>query len=255
LKLPSGLLLLGVSGTGKSLTSEAIAAHWQLPLLNFDVGRAFGGVLGETESNIREVIAVAEATAPCVLRIDEIEKGLGGDSLDGGTSQRVLATLLNWLENKPENVFVIATANDIRALSKRPELLQRFSESFFVDLPDMRSRIEILSIHLAPKHSIPADDLVDIAKVLKGYSGREIRNVVRKGLAAAFKSGAKHPSCSQMMAAAKLIVPTSHTLREQITELRKWCLDGRAIPAGATLEADNKDEQSFKVDGLPDLGN
>ena len=254
LTLPSGLALIGIAGCGKSATAEALAAHWQLPLLKLDMGRAFGSLVGESEKNIREMIQVAQATAPCIVFIDELDKAFGGDSLDGGTSQRVFGTILNWLETKPDNVFVVATANDLRMLAKKPELLQRFAETFFVDLPDLRSRIEILNIHLAPKHALPHDYLVDVAKKLRVFSGREIRNVVRKALASSFKENLKHPTHQHLIDAAKLTVPTSITLKETIAELRKWCTSGRAIPAGALLEAEEKDAASFEQHGMPDLG-
>jgi ATP-dependent 26S proteasome regulatory subunit len=252
-RIPPGVLLLGVPGCGKSLTAQMLGSHWKLPRLRFDVGRAFGSLVGESEGNIREMISVAEACAPVVLHIDEIEKGLGGDSLDGGTSSRVLATLLTWMEDKPQDVFIVATANDLRKLQKMPELISRFSDSFFVDLPDTVSRVDILGIHLnISKHKMSASDLQDVAVATNGYSGRELRNVVHKALAIAFKQGLPHPTVKELLLAAKLIVPTSQTMRESISDLRKWCKSGRSRPAGALLEADDVGGDD-KVFGLPDL--
>lgn len=234
LKLPTGVLLLGISGTGKSLTSEALASHWKLPLLHFDVGSAFGSLLGESEANLRRVIEVAQAAAPCVLRIDEIEKALGGDSNDGGTSQRVLATLLTWLENKPEDVIVVATANDLRALARRPELVQRFSNTFFVDLPGFDSRCEILRIHLGTRHKLKDLLVEEVASLTKGYSGRELRNVVQTALGLSFKLKLEHPTSPQFTHAVRLITPTSRSLKESIDDLRRWCAEGKAVSADTT---------------------
>lgn len=236
-KIPSGLLCLGASGTGKSLTSECIAAAWQLPLLHFDIGRVFGSYIGDSERNMREVIQIAAACAPCVLRIDEIEKGLGGDSMDGNTSNRVLASILTWLEEKPDNIFVVATANDVRALARRPELIQRFAQSFFVDLPNEAARVDILAIHMrAAGHEISAEALAQVAQSTHGYSGRELRNVVYGALSEAFSRKLPHPGVQELLKAAKRITPTYTSMRESMQELRSWCLDGRAIPAGDVLE-------------------
>ena len=149
--------------------------------------------MGESEANIREVFEVARASAPCVLRIDEIDKGFGGDSHDGGTTSRVNASLLTWLEEKPDTVFVVATANNLNKLQRMPELISRFSDVFFVDLPNLQARADILKIHLAPKHSLPDGELLEVAANLRGYSGRELRNTVRTALALSFKAGLQHP--------------------------------------------------------------
>lgn len=259
LTLPPGLLLLGLPGTGKSLTARTLAAHWKLPLLRFDVGKAFGSLVGQSEANIRDMIALATAAKPCVLMIDEIEKGLGGSSLDGGTSSRVLATLLTWLEEKPDEVFVVATANDLRKLQTMPELISRFSDSFFVDLPNLHARKEILEIHLRERGHLLGDAVIDkVAEETRGYSGRELRNVVRKGLGIAFLKNLKHPTLKIMQQAITGITPTSKTMKEAIADLRKWTEAGRAQPAGSVLEgadddvADNNLDSS--VNGLPDLG-
>jgi hypothetical protein len=159
LDAPKGVLLLGVQGCGKSLLAKAIAATWQFPLLRFDMGKVFGGIVGQSEGNIRTALQVAQALAPCVLWIDEIEKGLAGmgssDQTDGGTTARVVGTLLTWMQEKRDPVFVVATANRIDMLP--PELLRkgRFDEIFFVDLPTRAIREEILSIHLKKKRPRP----------------------------------------------------------------------------------------------------
>ena len=131
-------LLVGAQGT-KSLTTKSISQSWSMPLLRLDVGRLFSSLVGSSEARTREAISRAEAMAPCILWIDEIDKGFGGDARsDGGTSQRVLASLLTWMAEKESAVFVIATAN---AIDKLPaELLRkgRFDEIFFLDLPNAK---------------------------------------------------------------------------------------------------------------------
>jgi SpoVK/Ycf46/Vps4 family AAA+-type ATPase len=143
-----GVMLVGIPGTGKSLSAKAIAGG-QMPLLRMDIGALMGGIVGESESNMRAALKVAEAVAPAVVWLDEIEKALGnsGGELDGGTSTRVFGTLLTWMQETTAPIYVVATANDVRSL--RPELLRRFDDIFFVDLPDADARKEVFSIHLA----------------------------------------------------------------------------------------------------------
>lgn len=240
LRVPSGLLFLGPPGSGKSLSAKQLASEWRVPLIRLDFGRVFNSLVGASEANLREVFRIVEAVAPCVLLVDELEKAVGGDSNDSGTSERIFGAFLTWMEEKPDNVFVVGTANDLRKLAKRPELIARFADSFFVDLPDRTARIEILNLHLLPRHSLPADSLSEIATALHGYSGREIRNVVNKALAEAFKQNLKHPTPEILLEAAKATVPVSKTMRESIDSLRSWCAEGRAISAGSALEDPNK---------------
>jgi len=158
---PKGILLLGVQGCGKSLLAKAVAAEWNLPMLKLDVGRIFGSLVGQSEENIRRAIKVAESVAPCVLWADELEKGfagVGGSGVsDGGTTARVFATFLTWMQEKTKPVFLIATANDVSALP--PEMLRkgRFDEIFFVDLPDAGEREQIFSSHVKKRHRDPAN--------------------------------------------------------------------------------------------------
>ncbi|MCB1080082.1 MAG: AAA family ATPase, partial [Verrucomicrobiae bacterium] len=150
LPVPKGLLIVGIPGTGKSLTAKATAGAFDLPLLRLDMGRVFGGIVGQSEANLRAVIQTAEAIAPCVLWIDEIEKGMSGSkssgSSDGGTSARVFGSFLSWMQEKDKPVFVVATANDVSQLP--PEFIRkgRFDEMFFVDLPDALERARIWDI-------------------------------------------------------------------------------------------------------------
>lgn len=226
LDAPKGVLLLGIQGCGKSLTAKAIAATWQFPLLRFDMGKVFGGVVGQSEGNIRTALQVAQALAPCVLWIDEIEKGLAGmgssDSTDGGTTARVVGTLLTWMQEKRDPVFVVATANRIDMLP--PELLRkgRFDEIFFVDLPTRRIRREILAIHLRRKDRDPEDfDLDALAEASSGFSGAELEEAVREGLFAAFAEG-RELETDDVAAALGKTFPLSKTMNHEINGLREW---------------------------------
>jgi len=226
LDAPKGVLLLGVQGCGKSLTAKAIAAAWQFPLLRFDLGKVFGGIVGQSEGNIRTALQVAQALAPCVLWIDEIEKGLAGmgssDQTDGGTTARVVGTLLTWMQEKREPVFVVATANRIDMLP--PELLRkgRFDEIFFVDLPTQSVRREILSIHLHRKNREPQGyDVEALARSSAGFSGAELEEAVREGLFDAYAEG-RELRTEHIARALEKTYPLSRTMADQIEGLRKW---------------------------------
>lgn len=226
LDAPKGVLLLGVQGCGKSLVAKAIAASWQFPLLRFDMGKVFGGIVGQSEGNIRVALQVAQALAPCILWIDEIEKGLAGmgssDQSDGGTTARVVGTLLTWMQEKSDPVFVVATANRIEMLP--PELLRkgRFDEIFFVDLPTRDIRKDILNIHLRKKKRDPVEyDLDALADQSLGYSGAELEEAVREGLFEAFGEG-RELRTEHIAKALKETFPLSRTMREQIDQLRRW---------------------------------
>ena len=231
LPLPRGVLLVGPQGTGKSLTAKAIAHSWSMPLLRLDVGRLFAGLVGASEARTRDMIQRAEAMAPCVLWIDEIDKGFGGDSRsDGGTSQRVLSTVLTWMAEKTSAVFVVATANGVDKLPG--ELLRkgRFDEIFLLDLPSADERRSILDLQLRrrrPKHSITLEVLVDRTA---GFSGAELEQTVIEAMHLAFAEQREFGE-ADLIAAASQVVPLSRTAREQLEALQAWASGGRARPA------------------------
>jgi hypothetical protein len=223
LPAPRGVLLLGVPGCGKSLTAKAVGAAWNLPLLRFDVGSVFGKYVGESEANLRRALRAAEAVAPCVLWVDELEKAISaGRGEDGGTTLRILGAFLSWLQEKRTPVFVVATANKVESLP--PELLRkgRLDEIFFVDLPRENERIAIFAIHLK-KHGRDASafDLPALAKNSEGYSGAEIEQSVIAALYDAFDSG-REVSTPDVMQNLKAMVPLSVTMQEEVAALREW---------------------------------
>lgn len=227
---PRGLLLLGVQGCGKSLTSKAIAAEWRLPLIRLDPGNLYEKFFGESERNLRRAIRIAESMAPCVLWVDEIEKAFGRGDNDGGTSNRIFGTFLSWLQEKKESVFVVATANDISTLP--PELLRkgRFDEIFFVDLPNEGTRAQIFEVHLQRRGREPARfDLPALAAATDGFSGAEIEQVVVSALFGAFSTDGEIDT-EALLAEVEATRPLSVTMREKIQQLRAWAHD-RAVAA------------------------
>ncbi len=228
---PRGVLLLGVPGCGKSLTAKAIGQAWNLPLLRFDVGSVFGKYVGESEANLRRALASAEAVAPCVLWIDELEKAFSSTRAeDGGTTMRILGGFLSWLQDKKSDVFVVATANSVDLLP--PELLRRgrLDEIFFVDLPGAPERAEIFRIHLEKRRREPRNfNLQVLAEKSEGFSGAEIEQVVLSALYEAFEAE-RDIEMSDIEAAAAHMVPLSRTMDEEISRLRDWA-STRARPA------------------------
>jgi AAA+ superfamily predicted ATPase len=241
LPLPRGVLLVGPQGTGKSLTAKAIAHSWGMPLLRLDVGRLFAGLVGASEARTRDMIQRAEAMAPCVLWIDEIDKGFGGDARsDGGTSQRVLGTVLTWMAEKTSAVFVVATANGVERLPA--ELLRkgRFDEIFLLELPGAEERRAILDLQLRrrrPHHAIPLEVLVDRTS---GFSGAELEQTVIEAMHLAFAEGRDFGE-ADLVAAASQVVPLSRTAREQLAQLQEWSRGGRARPASRLRGVTNSD--------------
>lgn len=236
LPLPKGILLIGVPGTGKSLTAKAVGALWQMPLLRLDVGKIFAGLVGSSEENMRNVIKTAEAIAPAILWIDELEKGFSGTGssgqTDGGTTSRVFGSFITWLQEKTTPVFVIATANNVTQLP--PELLRkgRFDEIFFCDLPDREDRRSIMEIHLRKKGRDPSKfDLDKLIDATVDYSGAELEQAVIAALYDAFDSG-NDLSSDGLVHTLRDIVPLAVTMREQIEAMREWART-RARPASS----------------------
>jgi SpoVK/Ycf46/Vps4 family AAA+-type ATPase len=225
---------------------------WQMPLLRLDVGKIFQSLVGSSEENMRKAIKTAEAVAPAILWLDELEKGFagagGGGSTDGGTSSRVFGSFITWLQEKTSPVFVIATANDVSNLP--PELLRkgRFDEIFFVDLPSASERETILKIHLARKNRNPEDfDTTQIVNATQGFSGSEIEQAVISALFDAFELGNDRDiDTAGVMQSVREIVPLSYTAKEKIDYLREWAR-ARARSASETTAA-TEEEQVRKLE-------
>lgn len=236
---PKGVLIVGIPGTGKSLTAKATAAVLGLPLLRLDIGRVFGGIVGQSEANLRSVIQIAEAIAPCVLWIDEVEKGFGrsgGGSSDGGTSARVFGSFLSWMQEKSQAVFVTAAANDVSKLP--PEFLRkgRFDEMFFVDLPDAAEREEIWSIVISRYRRRPAEfDLTVLANLTRDFTGAEIEAAFCESLHHAF-SEAREPVTADLKVAISATTPLARLMAEKIEALRAWS-QGRGRKANQSPSA------------------
>jgi SpoVK/Ycf46/Vps4 family AAA+-type ATPase len=241
---PKGVLVTGVPGCGKSLLAKAIGSAWQLPLLRLDVGRVFGMYIGMSEENLRMALRTAEAVAPSILWVDEIEKGFSqsGEG-DGGTLSRIFATFLTWMQEKVKPVFVIATANNIETLP--PELLRkgRFDEIFFVDLPTRRERADIFALHLKKKTqnspalgslNVTPEACAKLAEATEGFIGAEIEQVV---IAALFEAFAEQRALAwtDFGRAIKATVPLSVTQAERIGKIRAWA-NQRAVAASAQEE-------------------
>jgi SpoVK/Ycf46/Vps4 family AAA+-type ATPase len=235
---PKGLLAIGIPGCGKSLTMKAIGNLWGLPILKLDMGKMFGSLVGESESNMRKALQVAESIAPSILWIDEIEKGLSMNGSDSGTTSRVFSTILTWMQEKSKTVFVAATANDISKLP--PELLRkgRFDEIFFVDLPNTMEREEILKIHLRKVKRNPENfDMEVLVKATKDFSGAEIEQVIKDALFHAFDEETDLTT-EMVFEEVTSTVPISTTMKEKIMSLRSWCKD-HARPATSPLEKES----------------
>jgi hypothetical protein len=225
LDVPKGVLLLGVQGCGKSIAARATAGVFGVPLLRLDFGTLHNKYIGETERNLREALATAEVMEPCVLWIDEIEKGVATGEGDSGTSQRVLGTFLTWLAEKRARVFVVATANDITALP--PELVRkgRFDEIFFVDLPRANTRVEILRLH-ANRRSVALSEaaLQSLSAQCAGFSGAEIEQAIVSACYSAH--AAKRPVTADLIAREMAATrPLSVVMAERIAELRAWAAE------------------------------
>jgi AAA+ superfamily predicted ATPase len=233
LDVPKGIMLLGVQGCGKSLAAKAVAGAWGVPLMRLDFGSLFNKFLGETERNLRSALKAAEAMAPCVLWIDEIEKGLasGGNDADNGESRRVLGTLLTWMAERTSRVFIVATSNDIESVP--PELVRkgRLDEIFFVDLPDAAARADIFRLHLKKRsQDCSRFDVDRLVAETDGYSGAEIEQVV---ICAIYEARARDVALDEAILDGEIdrTRPLSVVMAERVAGLRAWA-------ANRTVRAD-----------------
>lgn len=242
LPTPRGLLLVGIQGTGKSLTAKAIASEWQLPLLKLDVGKLFGGIVGESESRLRQMIDVAETLSPCILWIDEIDKAFSNNDTkgDSGTSNRVLATFISWLSEKIKPVFVVATANNVDMLPLEIIRKGRFDEIFFLDLPDFNEREQIFKIHIQEfrPNSWKLFDYTKLAQLSETFSGAEIRQSVIEAMYHAFDEEREFTTDDICLALTELI-PLAQLENNQTLKLQNWASSGRIRLASSKTNTTN----------------
>ena len=248
LPLPKGILLIGIPGCGKSLTAKAVGALWKMPLLRLDVGKVFSSLVGSSEENMRKAIQTAEAVAPCILWMDELEKGFSGTkssgSTDGGTSARVFGSFITWLQEKTSPVFVMATANDVSMLP--PELLRkgRFDEIFFVDLPSPTERKTIIEIHIIKKNRKVADfDIPRIVAATQGFSGSEIEQAIVSAVFDAFEAK-KDIDTDAVVRSCNEIIPLSYQMKERIDYMRDWA---KSRARRASLDEEGSVEEDKQI--------
>ena len=248
---PRGVLMVGPSGSGKSLAAKALAVELNIPLVRFDIGKVFAGLVGQSESNMRQALSTAEAMAPCVLFVDEIEKGFGGQGgseLNSGTSTRVFGNFLSWMNDCEKPVFVVATANNISGLP--PELLRkgRFDEIFSVMLPNDDERKAIFKLHLIKRNregligENPKIDLDYFSEKTDGFSGAEIEGAIVEAMHMAFDDD-KDLNMVDLEKAISEIKPLSVTMSEQIAAIKEWCQD-RTRSANSEQKVEIKEAKS-----------
>jgi len=225
---PRGLLLVGVQGTGKSLTAKAIANEWNLPLLRLDIGKLFGGIVGESESRMRQMIQLSEAVSPCVLWIDEIDKAFSGidNQGDSGTTSRVLATFITWLSEKESSVFVVATANNIYKLP--PEILRkgRFDEIFFIGLPNDKEKELIFKVHLSRLRPKSWTSYDISAKSARNFSGAEVEESITEAMHIAFSENREFTT-EDIALSIEQFIPLAELNHDKIDELQEWADAGK----------------------------
>ncbi|MDF2720706.1 MAG: hypothetical protein K0Q59_381 [Paenibacillus sp.] len=247
---PKGVLVVGVPGSGKSLSAKAISSAWNLPLLRFDIGKVFGSLVGQSEEQMRRALQLAETISPCILWIDELEKGMAGlqtsGTSDSGVTARVLGTFLTWMQEKTRPVFVFATANNVNALP--PEMLRkgRFDELFYVDLPSEAERREILRIHLKKRRRNPETfDLVQLARECDGFGGAEIEQAIISGLYRAF-SHKRDLQTGDILAAYRETKPLSQIMKAHIERIREWGAQ-HARPASSSMAESAGDDNKRRL--------
>lgn len=225
-EVPKGVLIAGVPGCGKSLNAKASAKLMGVPLLKLDMGRLMGKYVGESEKNMRRAIRLAEAIAPCVLWIDELEKafaGIGGNGGGAEVTTRLFGQFLTWMQEKESAVFVVATANDVMKLP--PELMRkgRFDEIFYVQLPKKEERLRIFEIHIQKRRAMDLKkiDIGRLAEMTEGYSGADIEGVVKEAIENAFVQGKESLSTEDFVMAIRSTHPLKEIMGDSITKLEK----------------------------------
>jgi len=257
---PSGVLLTGIPGSGKSLLAKAICRAWGLPGIRLDIGKVMTGLVGGSEAKMREAIKQAEAVAPCIVWLDEVEKAMSGvkssNFSDAGTMSRVFGTFLTWMQEKTADVVVVATANDITSIP--PEFIRRFNEVFFVDLPVKEEREEIFRIHLRKRNRDPNKfKYNELVEATKDYTGAEIEKAIKHAIAVSFLKNDKDVTEKRMLEAIRETKPISQIMEEKIRVIRDWAKN-RARYASSTAENANKfiklnRGKSIAVDDAMDL--
>lgn len=250
LRPPRGVLLLGVPGCGKSLSAKAVAWNWGLPLYRLDMGSIFGKYLGESENRFKDALTTADSVAPCVLWIDEIEKGLSGSGTDStGATTRIVGQFLYWLQESTARVFVVATANDTRSLPQELLRTGRFDDLFFVDLPEPNERREIIEIYFEryfPKDPISDKMLADMIAVSEGFAGSDIASACKEVAQESVRLNNEMIPLEYALQAFRNVVPLSRSAPERIEELRR--LADRALPAsGRSRPADDRGPAGRRV--------
>ena len=238
--------------TGKSMVSDALAGLYQMPLLRLDIGALFSSHVGESEENVRKCVAIASSISPCVLWVDEIEKGIGGvqssNVTDGGVTNRVFGTLLTWMQEKTQPIFIICTANNVTSIP--PEFMRagRFDEVFFLDLPNKEQRSEVISVLLKRKHRDPKNfDLNQISDATKNYSPAEIEKCINNGLFIAYQDNKRELSTKDIVGESSKVQPLYNSRREEIEEMREWALGKDGVGARARLANSTSSTKSFAV--------
>nr|CRF40022.1 Hypothetical protein ycf46 [Laurencia snackeyi] len=229
-RIPRGILLVGIQGTGKSLSAKAIATEWNLPLLKLDISKIFAGILGESESKINKAIEMSESISPCILWIDEIDKIFTQNinNTDSGTTLRVTNIFLTWLSEKKNDVFIIATANNIYNLPIEILRKGRFDEIFFVDLPKFKERINIFQIHLKKVRPLTwyKYNIYYLSKISRKFSGAEIEQSIIEAMYEGFYENREFTT-KDIEQAINNMIPLSTTEIEKINKLRKWGHSGK----------------------------
>lgn len=227
---PRGILLVGIQGTGKSLSAKAISQQWSIPLLRLDIGKIFGGIVGESERTMRKMIKMAEESEPCVLWIDEMDKAFNRNSSnsDSGTTNRVLSSFLTWLSEKNKRVFVVATANNV--LNMPPEILRkgRFDEIFFLDLPSKQERYKIFKIHLVKFRPLTWTryDIHYLSRITENFSGAEIKQSIIEAMHNAFYEK-RDFTTKDISLAVQESIPLAFTDSSTISNLQNWAKLGK----------------------------